>query len=90
MSNLQIGFLGVGAMFVLLMLRVPIGATLGLVSLAGIAAIRGPGAAMGSLATLPYQFSSNWTLSAVPMFLLMGSFAHHMGLTRGLFDAAKA
>ncbi|MEI8267631.1 MAG: TRAP transporter large permease [Betaproteobacteria bacterium] len=90
MSNLQIGFLGVGAMFVLLMVRVPIGATLGMVSLAGIAAIRGPGAAMGSLATLPYQFSSNWTLSAVPMFLLMGSFAHHMGLTRGLFDAAKA
>ncbi|MFM7531994.1 MAG: TRAP transporter large permease [Rubrivivax sp.] len=90
MSNLQIGFAGIAAMFVLLMLRVPIGATLGLVSLLGIAAIRGTGAAMGSLATLPYQFSSNWTLSAVPMFLLMGSFAHHIGLTRGLFDAAKA
>lgn len=90
MSNLQIGFAGIATMFLLLMLRVPIGATLGLVSLAGIAAIRGVGAAMGSLATLPYQFSSNWTLSAVPMFLLLGSFAHHMGLTRGLFDAAKA
>ena len=90
MSNLAIGLAGIGAMLLLLFLRVPVGAALGLVSLAGIAAIRGFGAAFGSLATLPYQFSASWTLSAVPMFLLLGAFAFHMGLTRGIYDAARA
>jgi tripartite ATP-independent transporter DctM subunit len=90
MSNLATGFAGIGVMLVLLFLRVPVGAALGLVSLAGIAAMRGLGAAFGSLATLPYQFSANWTLSAVPMFLLLGAFAFHMGLTRGIYDAAIA
>lgn len=90
MSNLAIGFTGIVVMLVLLLLRVPVGAALGLVSLAGIAAIRGFGAAFGSLATLPYQFSASWTLSAVPMFLLLSAFAYHMGLTRGIYDAARA
>jgi tripartite ATP-independent transporter DctM subunit len=41
------------------------------------------------LADRPYNFLSRWTLSAVPMFLLMGFVAYHTGLTAGLFNAAK-
>jgi tripartite ATP-independent transporter DctM subunit len=89
MANFEIGLVGIGAMFVLLILRVPIGAALGIVSVAGIWAIRGPRAALGSLGTLPYEFSASWTLSAVPMFLLLGAVAYHMGLTKGLYEAAR-
>ena len=46
--------------------------------------------AIGILSNTPFSFVSNWTLSAVPMFLLMGFIAFHAGLTTGLFDAAKA
>jgi tripartite ATP-independent transporter DctM subunit len=38
----------------------------------------------------PYSFVASWTLSAVPMFLLMGYVAFHAGLTGGLFSAAKS
>lgn len=41
------------------------------------------------LAAKPYEFLSKWTLSAVPMFLLMGFVCYHTGLTGGLFNAAK-
>ncbi len=73
----------------LIALRVLIGVTLIAVSYAGIAAIGGHSAAWGILQVVPYSFISNWTLSSVPMFLLMGFVCYHCGLTRGLFDAAR-
>src|SRR5690606_845740 len=33
--------------------------------------------------------AAKWTLSSIPMFLLMGFMAHHGGLTAGLFSAAR-
>jgi len=42
------------------------------------------------LAAMPYDFTSKWTLSSVPMFLLMGFVCYHAGLTRGLFEAARS
>ena len=46
--------------------------------------------AWGMLAAMPYDFTSKWTLSSVPMFLLMGFVCYHAGLTRGLFEAARS
>jgi tripartite ATP-independent transporter DctM subunit len=89
MSNLAIGFTGLLCLLGLLMLRVPIGASLGLVSIAGIWAIRGERAALGTLGTMPYDFAANWTLSAIPMFLLMGAIAFYSGMTTDIFRAAR-
>src|SRR5690606_20879393 len=33
--------------------------------------------------------AAHWSLSSVPMFLLMGFFCFHAGLTRGLFNAMR-
>jgi tripartite ATP-independent transporter DctM subunit len=41
------------------------------------------------LQVVPHTFIANWTLSSVPMFLLMGFVCYHAGLTRGLFDTAR-
>lgn len=90
MTNLEIGYTGIAVLVTLLGLRVPIGAALGIVSFFGIVAIRGIEAGLGAMTTVPYEFASNWVLSAVPMFLLMGTFAFHMGLTNGLYAAARA
>lgn len=89
LSNFQIGFTGVGVLFALLLLRMPIAIALGLVSAAGISAIRGSDAALGALGTLPYDFAANWTLSAVPMFLLMGAIAFHSGMTASVFKVCR-
>ncbi|GAB4532525.1 MAG: TRAP transporter large permease [Roseibium sp.] len=84
------GFAGVLLLFVLLAARVPVALALIAVPVLGIAWMLGWTPAIGILASTPFDFVSNWTLSAVPMFLLMGFIAFHTGLTGGLFDAAKA
>lgn len=89
MTPLQIGFAGLGAVFVLIALRVPIGVALGGVSVVGIAVLRSPQAALGALGALPFEFAAHWSLSAVPMFLLMGAVAYHTGMTGSLFRAAR-
>ena len=89
MSNLAIGYAGIAALLVLLGLRMPIGFALTLVSLIGIWGIRGTNAMLGVLKSMPYDFAANWTLSAIPMFLLMGAIVSHAGLTTSLFAAAR-
>ena len=89
MSETQIGVVGMLALLGLIAANTPIGLALIVVSYFGIWGISGHTAAWGMLAVVPYSFISNWTLSAVPMFLLMGFLCYNCGLTRGLFDAAR-
>lgn len=89
MSNLAIGFTGIGVALILIMLRFHIGLALGLVSVVGIAAILNLRAALGIITAVPYNFVGDWNLSAIPMFLLMGYIASSTGLTTGLFRAMR-
>jgi TRAP-type mannitol/chloroaromatic compound transport system permease large subunit len=89
MSDTQIGMVGLFAVITLIALRLPIGITLIAVSYLGIWASGGHQAAWGMLSVMPHTLIASWTLSAVPMFLLMGFICYHGKLTNGLFDAAK-
>ena len=84
------GFWGIAVLLVLLVLRLPVGIALIAVSFGGIFWLLGPAPAFGILMNTPYSFVASWTMSAVPMFLLMGFVAYHAQLTAGLFDAAKS
>src|SRR5690606_9278129 len=68
---------------------VPVALAMIAVSGVGLWSMMGINPAIGQLATAPYAFVNNWTLSSVPAFLLMGYVAFHAGLTGGLFDGAK-
>jgi tripartite ATP-independent transporter DctM subunit len=87
--SLTIGLSGLAVLFVLLALRVPIAIAMMAIAFGGVWLMLGINPAIGVLANTPYEFVASWTLSAVPMFLLMGFIAFHGGLTAGLFDAAK-
>ncbi|HEX9648284.1 MAG TPA: TRAP transporter large permease subunit [Alphaproteobacteria bacterium] len=89
MSPLTIGFAGLAVMIVLLLARLPVGVTLGVVAIAGVWLLVGERAALGLLNEIPYEFVAHWTLSSVPMFLLMGYVSFRAGLTEGLFRAAR-
>ncbi|WP_226553779.1 TRAP transporter large permease [Celeribacter naphthalenivorans] len=89
MDRLEIGVVGVIAVLVLLVLRMQVGVVLGIVAFIGIAAILNLSAAWAILTAVPLDFISQWSLSAVPMFLLMGYIAAQAGLTRGLFASAR-
>jgi tripartite ATP-independent transporter DctM subunit len=89
MTDVQVGLVGIGLLLTLIALRVPIGVTMITVSFSGIWYLMGWNVAWGSLGVIPYQFSTNWVLSSVPMFLLLGFICYHARLTEGLFRAAR-
>ncbi len=87
--NVAVGFWGVAILVLLLIGRVPVALALMAVSFGGITFLVGLEPAFGIVMNTPYSFVASWTMSAVPMFLLMGFVAYHAGLTTGLFEAAK-
>ena len=90
MSNLAIGLAGVIVLLAVLFVRVPIGVALALVGVGGYAAIDGWRTALTMLGAVPYELASAYSLSVVPLFLLMGALASRAGMSRELFDAANA
>ncbi|MGE0846777.1 MAG: TRAP transporter large permease [Flavobacteriaceae bacterium] len=91
MSSLTAAFLSFPLLFVLILFRVPIGLAMFGLGLAGSIYVNGSATAvMSQLKTLPFDTYSNYSLAIIPMFLLMGHFASHGGLSRKLFKAAEA
>nr|WP_321507119.1 TRAP transporter large permease subunit [uncultured Celeribacter sp.] len=89
MTDIQIGFAGIALLLTLIAFRVPIALALISVSFGGMAILVSPKAAWGALGVIPYSFTATWHLSSIPMFVLMGFFCFHAGLTTGLFRAAR-
>ena len=79
--------LGFAAMFVLMALRVPIAFAMGAAGLIGIGLVRSWPAAMASTATEILDVAK-YTLSVVPLFILMGNFVTRAGMSRELYQAA--
>ncbi|NUH65170.1 TRAP transporter large permease [Sulfitobacter sp. S0837] len=90
MDAITLSIMGIGVLSVLLALRVPVAAALGLVAIGGIYLLVGERAMWGVLRSVPHGFAASWSLSAIPMFLLMGYVAFSAGLTDGLFRVARA
>ncbi|WP_028035428.1 TRAP transporter large permease [Chelativorans sp. J32] len=82
--------LGFIAMFVLMALRVPIGIAMGLVGVFGFAAIRGIMPALNLLTTSPFRVVTDFNLTLVPFFILMGAFATNSGMSKELFRTGNA
>jgi tripartite ATP-independent transporter DctM subunit len=89
-SNLAIGLAGVAALLGVLFLRAPIGVALVLVGVGGYAAMDGWRKALTMLGSVPFELASAYSLSVVPLFILMGALASRAGMSRELFDAANA
>ena len=81
---------GFAAIFVLALLRVPLAISMGAVGLAGITYVRGWEPALASTAQVVYETGFAYTLSVVPLFILMGNFVARAGLAHELFQAAYA
>ena len=90
MSGLDLALAGFGAMLVAIFLRVPIGAAMGITGFAGTWILLGhPNTTLSQMKTLTYDTFSNYSLSIVPLFLLMGQLATRSGMSAALFTAAS-
>jgi tripartite ATP-independent transporter DctM subunit len=82
--------LAFGAVFVLALLRVPLAFAMGFVGFVGLGLVRGWTATAASAAQVVYDTGFAYTLSVVPLFVLMGNFVARAGLAQELFRAAYA
>ena len=90
MSTLEIGIWSFPALLALIFLRVPIGLAMFVVGFGGLYMVTGsPNMALARMKTEAYTTFSNYSLSIVPMFLLMGYFATLGGMSQALFRAAE-
>ena len=86
------GLVGLGAMMVLAFLRVPISYAMGIVGIVGYAYMRDWNwwVAFAAAQTKIYETGRNYTLSVVPLFILMGNLVTRAGMSQELFRAAYA
>ncbi|OED39734.1 C4-dicarboxylate ABC transporter permease [Chromatiales bacterium (ex Bugula neritina AB1)] len=91
MTDFTIGILSFPAVLVLIFLRVPIGLTMFLVGLVGLVIVTGETTIpFARLKSETFTTFSSYSLSIVPMFLLMGQFATVGGMSGSLFKAAES
>ncbi len=85
-----VGLSGLGCLLVLIAIRVPIAYSMILVGGIGVTLLSGSAIFMSQLKDLAYVQFSIYSLSVVPMFVLMGNVASQAGLSKDLFRAANA
>ncbi|MGX1308930.1 tripartite ATP-independent transporter DctM subunit [Amorphus suaedae] len=90
MDSLALGLLGLVVLLGLIAIRVPIAYTMILVGIGGIIMQSGHAILLNQLKDLAYSQFSNYDLSVLPMFILMGGLAGRTGLSRDLFRGANA
>ncbi len=88
MSPVQIGIAGCILLFVLLAASVPVAFAMAIVGFAGFALVVSPQAAMSMITLDLYDTFSSYSLTVIPLFVLMGQVAFHAGISRRLFNAA--
>lgn len=90
MTATTIGVLGIFLMLILFLLRVPVAFAMMLTGFIGFSYITSIDGGLKLLSRDVYDQFSSFPLSAIPMFILMGSFAYASGIGRRLYQAAYA
>lgn len=91
MSNIEVGLIAIPVLIALIFLRMPIGLAMLACGLGGTAYLLGDwNVVLAKMKTETYSTFSNYSLSIVPLFLLMGQFATLGGMSQSLFRAAEA
>ena len=90
MSTDAVAVIGFISLFVLMMLRVPVGIAMGTVGVLGFGYLIGDiGPALKLLAQSPIRTATDAEFAVIPLFLLMGAFASSSGMSRELFRASN-
>jgi C4-dicarboxylate transporter DctM subunit len=88
MTPTQGALIGFALLIVLLLGSMPVGFVMAAVGLVGFALMTSPQAALSMATGDLYSTFSDYNLTTIPLFILMGQVAFHSGISRGLFHAA--
>ncbi len=91
MTNLELGYMSFPVLLLLIFLRAPIGLAMLMCGIGGLWMVIGtPNMFLAKLKTETYTTFSSYSLTIIPMFLLMGQFATLSGMSTSLFKAAES
>ncbi len=91
MSNVELGLWSFPVLLLLIFLRMPIGLAMLVVGVTGNYLItKSWNPSLAIFKSLTYSTFSNYSLSVIPLFLLMGQFASLGGISKQLFDTAAS
>ena len=91
MSNVELALWSFPVLLFLIFIRIPIGLSMLVCGLAGAWVVYGSYVPiLNQLKQVTYSTFSSYSLSVIPLFLLMGQFAALGGLSQALFKAAEA
>jgi tripartite ATP-independent transporter DctM subunit len=90
MEPIEIGIVGIVALSVMILAGVRIFVAAAVVGFCGLWALRGFDKAVGIAGHIPYSDTTNYALSVLPLFILIGHFAHHAGIVQGAYRCARA
>ena len=89
MSPLEMGLIGLSAIFVLVVLGMRIAFATALVGFVGIWLLKNMGVAGNVVGFLPHAIVAHYSLSVIPLFIIMGYYAFYAGLTDDIFFTAR-
>jgi C4-dicarboxylate transporter, DctM subunit len=87
MDPIIIGFAGILLMLILLLLRMNIGFAMGITGFAGFTLLTSFGAGMSMIGIVTYKTGASYTLTVVPLFILMGLFSNSSRMGYDLYQA---
>ncbi|WP_339109883.1 TRAP transporter large permease [Thioclava sp. GXIMD4216] len=90
MTDLSVGLLGIGGLFLLMIFRTPVAFAMLIVGYFGLWQLEGNRTAGAVTLTETYSAVTNYNLIVVPMFILLGNISSVAGFSRALYDAAFA
>jgi tripartite ATP-independent transporter DctM subunit len=90
MLPIHYGLIGMAALAILIALGVRIFVAAGVVGFCGLWALLGFSKAVGIAGHIPYSDTTNYALSVLPLFILIGHLAHHAGIVQGAYRCARA
>jgi C4-dicarboxylate transporter DctM subunit len=88
MSHFEIGIIGFLVSFILIFLGLPIGVSMGIVGLAGIAVMVNMGAAVGKAGLFPLGVLMSFDYAVIPLFILMANVLFNSGISADLYRTA--
>ena len=88
MSPTVIGLIGIAFLFILMFLRMPVGFVMAAVGFVGFGSVVSFDAAMNIIAKDLFSVFGSYSLTVIPLFVLMGQLAYHSGISKRLFDSA--
>ena len=89
MEPILIGYIALAVMVVLIVMGMRIAFVAPLVAFCGIAALKDWNVALNMAGYLPHGIAAHYSLSVIPLFIIMGYLGFYSGLTRDIFTTAR-